>query len=63
MQTDRWNIDETGLMQGIGANGLVFGMVEKRKTFKKDPGRYEWTTIIEYILAGSRHLYGEFRGS
>src|SRR6266566_7179452 len=43
MQADRWNIDETGLMQGIGANGLVFGMAEKRKTFKKDLGRREWT--------------------
>ena len=57
MQADRWNIDETGLMQGIGANGLVLGMAEKRKTFKKDPGRREWTTIIECVLADGRHLY------
>src|SRR6266566_7872926 len=50
-------MDETGLIQGMGANGLVFGMAEKRKTFKKDPGRREWTTIIECISAGGRHLY------
>ena len=56
MQADRWNIDETGLMQGMGANGLVFGMAEKRKTFKKDSGRREWTTIIECISASGRHL-------
>src|SRR6266699_802157 len=47
IQTDRWNIDETGFIQGIGANGLVFGIAEKYKTFKKDPGRCEWTTIID----------------
>src|SRR6266699_309799 len=41
IQADRWNIDETGLMQGMGANSLVLGMTEKRKTFKKDPGRCE----------------------
>jgi hypothetical protein len=56
MQADRWNMDETGLIQGIGANGLVLGMAEKRKTFKKDPGQREWTTIIEYVSAGGRHL-------
>ena len=56
MQADRWNMVETGLMQGMGANGLVLGMAEKRKTFKKDPGRREWTTIIECISAGGRHL-------
>ncbi len=31
-------------------------MVEKCKTFKKDPGRREWTIIIECVSAGSRHL-------
>ncbi len=50
-------MDETGLIQGIGANGLVFGIAKKRKTFKKDPGRREWTTIIEYVSASGRHLY------
>ena len=44
-------------MQGMGANGLIFGIVEKRKTFKKDLGRCEWTTIIEYVSADGRHLY------
>ena len=41
MQADRWNMDETSLIQGMGADGLVFGMVEKRKTFKKDSGQRE----------------------
>ena len=41
MQADRWNMDETGLMQGMGANGLVLSRAEKTKTFKKDPGRRE----------------------
>jgi len=26
-------------------------------SLKKDPGRYEWTIIIEYISASGRHLY------
>ena len=50
-------MDETGFMQDMGANGLIFGMAKKRKTFKKDPGRREWTTIIEYVLISGRHLY------
>jgi len=41
IQADRWNINETGFIQGIRANGLIFDMAEKRKTFKKDPGRRE----------------------
>ncbi len=43
-------------MQSIGTNGLILGIIEKQKTFKKDPGQREWTTIIEYISANSRHL-------
>ncbi len=50
-------MDETGFIQGMGANGLIFDMAEKHKTFRKDPGRYEWTTIIEYISINGRHLY------
>src|SRR6266566_7635148 len=49
-------MDETGLIQGIRAHGLIFGIAKKRKTFKKDPGRREWTTIIEYVSAGGQHL-------
>src|SRR6266699_5515311 len=50
-------MDETGFIQGMGANGLVLGMAEKRKTFKKDSGRCEWMTIIECILANGRYLH------
>jgi 4-hydroxybenzoate polyprenyltransferase len=57
MQADRWNMDETGLMQGMGGNGLVLGMAEKKRTFKKDDGRREWTTIIECISADGRYLH------
>ena len=41
IQADRWNIDETGFIQSIKTNGLVLGIVEKRKIFKKDFGRRE----------------------
>src|SRR6266699_5400852 len=40
----------------MGVNGLVFGIAEKHKIFKKDPGRREWTIIIECVSASGRHL-------
>jgi len=43
-------------MQDMETNGLILGIAEKCKTFKKDPSRREWTTIIEYVSAGGRHL-------
>src|ERR1700712_5681860 len=34
----RWNMDETGTMEGYSLNGLVVGHVEKRKIQGKQPG-------------------------
>ena len=34
---NRWNIDEAGIMEGMGDNGLVVGSVHKRNIQKKTP--------------------------
>ncbi|RKF81401.1 hypothetical protein GcM3_036032, partial [Golovinomyces cichoracearum] len=47
----RWNMDETGVMEGYGLNGYVVGSVETRKIQGKQPGSRAWTTIIECISA------------
>ena len=35
---NRWNIDEAGIIEGQGENGLVVGSTEKRFIQKKQPG-------------------------
>ena len=47
----RWNMDETGIMEGYGLNGYVVGSAEIRKVQGKQPGSRAWTTIIECISA------------
>lgn len=47
----RWNMDETGVMEGYGLNGYVVGSAETRKVQGKQPGSRAWTTIIECISA------------
>jgi len=46
-----WNMNETGVMEGYGLNGLVVGHAEKRKVQGKQPGSRAWTTIIKCIFA------------
>lgn len=48
---NRWNMDEAGIMEGQGENGLVVGSVEKRFIQKKQPGGRTWTSFIECISA------------
>src|ERR1700712_1111053 len=47
----RWNMDETGVMEGYGLNGLVVGHAEKRKIQRKQPGSRPWMSFIECISA------------
>lgn len=49
--SQRWNMDETGIMEGYGLNGLVVGHAEKRKVQGKQPGSRAWTSIIECVSA------------
>ena len=35
--SNRWNMDETGIMEGLGINGLVVRSREKKETITKFP--------------------------
>jgi isochorismate hydrolase len=53
---NRYNIDESGIIEGYGANGLVVGSSERRSIQKKQPGSRAWTLFIECISATSKAL-------
>ncbi|KAL2130364.1 hypothetical protein VTI74DRAFT_6546 [Chaetomium olivicolor] len=54
---NRYNMDEAGIMEGLGENGLVVGSAEKHSILKKDPGSRAWTSFIECISATGQHLH------
>jgi 4-hydroxybenzoate polyprenyltransferase len=54
--SNRWNIDEAGIMEGQGVNGLVVGSTNRRFVQKKQPGSRTWTSFIEGISALGRKL-------
>ena len=51
-----YNMDESGIMEGVGANGLVVGSSERRSIQKKQPGSRAWTSFIECISASGNAL-------
>lgn len=53
---NRYNVDEVGMMEGIGYNGLVLGSAEKKLVLKKQPGSRSWTSILECCSADGRML-------
>jgi hypothetical protein len=54
---NRWNMDEAGIMEGVGDNGVVVGSSESRSVQKKTPGSRAWTSFIECISATGRSLH------
>ncbi|OHW98495.1 transposase [Colletotrichum incanum] len=44
-------MDETGILEGQGSNGLVLGMSETKSVRKKQPRSRAWVSIIECISA------------
>ncbi|KAM4059097.1 Tc5 transposase DNA-binding domain-containing protein [Hirsutella rhossiliensis] len=52
----RYNMDEAGIMEGLGENGLVVGSAEKRSVQKKTPGSRVWTSFIECVSAAGTFL-------
>uniref|UniRef100_A0A8H7K3U1 HTH CENPB-type domain-containing protein n=1 Tax=Bionectria ochroleuca TaxID=29856 RepID=A0A8H7K3U1_BIOOC len=52
----RWNMDEAGIMEGIGDNSLVLGLSRKNWAAQIQPGTRYWTTIIECISATGGYL-------
>jgi DDE superfamily endonuclease len=53
---NRYNMDESGIMEGFGVNGLVVGSAERRSIQKKQPGSRSWTSFIECISATGNGL-------
>lgn len=53
---NRYNMDETGILEGRGSNGLVLGSSEARSIRKKQPGSRAWTSLIECISATGKAL-------
>ena len=49
-------MDEAGIMEGQGLNGLVVGSAQKRFIQKKQPGSKAWTSFIECISATGQAL-------
>ncbi|TVY12490.1 hypothetical protein LARI1_G009648, partial [Lachnellula arida] len=54
---NRYNMDEAGIMEGMGDNGLVVGSASKKFIQKKHPGCKAWTSFIECISADGRGLH------
>ncbi|CCF46547.1 transposase, partial [Colletotrichum higginsianum] len=54
--SNRWNMDETGIMEGRGSNGLVLGSAASRAIQKKQPGSRAWVSLIECISAAGSSL-------
>jgi len=53
---NRYNMDEAGIMEGLGENVLVVGNAEKRSVQKKTPGSRVWTSFIECVSATGTFL-------
>jgi 4-hydroxybenzoate polyprenyltransferase len=53
---NRWNMDEAGIIKGMGDNGLIVGSVDKLFVQKKQPGSRAWTSFMECINAIGRDL-------
>ncbi|EAQ86387.1 hypothetical protein CHGG_07640 [Chaetomium globosum CBS 148.51] len=49
----RGNMDEVGVMEGMGTNGLCVGRQETRVAIAKSPENRIWITIIECITAAA----------
>ena len=54
--TNRWNMDESGIMEGQGSNSLVLGSQETTAIQHREPGSHAWTSFIECISATGKKL-------
>ncbi|KAF6519132.1 hypothetical protein HZS61_009512 [Fusarium oxysporum f. sp. conglutinans] len=55
-QKNRYNVDEVGMMEGIGMNGLFLGHKDKKSVLIHQPGSRSWITILECISATGKVL-------
>ena len=54
LREDHYNMDETGILAGMGINDLCVGSAETKTAIKKHPESRVWTTIIECISVDNR---------
>ncbi|KAH9231988.1 hypothetical protein K456DRAFT_1914359 [Colletotrichum gloeosporioides 23] len=54
---NRYNMDETGILEGKGDNGLVLGRAATKSVRKKQPRSQAWVSIIECISAVGKALH------
>ena len=52
----RYNMDESGIIEGLRVNGLVVRSSERRAIQKKQPGSKAWTSFLECISATGSSL-------
>ncbi|EGU76713.1 hypothetical protein HZS61_009463 [Fusarium oxysporum f. sp. conglutinans] len=55
-QKNRYNVDEVGMIEGIGMNGLFLGHRDKKSVLIRQPGSRSWITILECISATGKVL-------
>lgn len=53
---NRYNMDEIGIVEGLGSNCLVVGSSNKKITIPKNSSSRSWMTILECISATGRPL-------
>lgn len=51
-----YNMYETGIVEGMGMNGLVVGPVRRKMVVKKHPDSRIWATIVECFSAKGQVL-------
>ena len=54
---DTWNMDESGIMEGLGINGLVVGSSSLKRILSKTLIERIWTSFIECISANGSFLH------
>ena len=53
---NRWNVDEAGIAEGAGTNGLIVGSRFTNAIAQKKPGSRTWISFIECISAEGQAL-------
>ena len=54
--SNRYNVDEIGLMEGMGENDLVLGEARRSRIFLKDAFKRVWITVMVCVSADGRAL-------
>ena len=55
-QKNRYNVNEVGMIEGIGLNGLFLGYKDKKSVLIRQPGLRSWIIILECISVTGKVL-------